>query len=102
MTEPYREWHSKVIDYLCELKAADYTFDKAWELAINQHKPRARDIMPEERPTLFAIGIDDETTVEFLHRVCSDAWHDRNPRLRHVAGLRDGDLDTFMTVTDAR
>ena len=102
MTEPYREWHSKVIDYLCELKAAGYTYDKAWELAITLHKPRARDRMPEERPTLFAIHTDEETTVEFLHRVCSDAWHDRNPHLRHVAGMRDGDLGDFMTTTGAR
>lgn len=102
MTEPYREWHSKVIDYLCELKAAGYGYDAAWELAINRHKPRARDVMPEERPTLFAIRTDEETTLEFLNRVTYDAWHDLNPHLRHVAGLRDGDLGEILTVTAAR
>lgn len=76
-------WQSDVVDRLVELKASGHVdFDQAWTAALRMFPPRNRDV-GEWRPQLWSTA--EETVVEFFRRVCEDAWHGRNPRLRHFS-----------------
>jgi hypothetical protein len=77
-------WASRVIDELCDLKAAGLDFETAWAYALSQHPPRGRDV-GEQRPELFADGAEGELSpVEFLKVSASDAWHGRRPVLKQL------------------
>lgn len=89
-------WSSSIIDELARLKATGATFEYAWREALEACPPKRRDLGPEAM-VLFG-SEDEEPLVDFLYRVCGDAWHGRHPLLRHVMVLSElvGMTDVFV------
>lgn len=86
------DWTEQVVSYLRRCKRDGHGFSESWDGAMRKFPARSRDL-GEYRPTLFAEG--PESVVEFFRRVCDDAWHDRQPALRHfsVSAMRDARVD---------
>ena len=95
-------WSSRIIETLRELKRTGVSFDDAWAVAVSKHPPRLRD--EGYRDTLFVLDGDDGelSTVEWLHAVAGDAWHDRRPALRYLTEAMGLVTDTMDDSAPAR
>jgi len=80
-------WDALVVASLIRSKRAGVPFDSAWAIATREHRPRARDVFTPEGGRLFSDDVDeqDESVADALYRFAADAWHGRNPRLRHFS-----------------
>lgn len=86
-------WIELVVSELAKHKTAGEKFGVAWMAVLKEHPPLSRDI-PPPITTLFRVG-DEEEPEPFLdafYRYCDDAWHNRNPELRRLVVLTEGDI----------
>lgn len=92
-----KDWNSRIIDELVELKATGMAFGAAWRLAIAEYPAPSVARGVRDRPALFdfaldgSLEMDDETVVEFTRRICDDAWHGRRPELAALRSLEDAE-----------
>lgn len=73
------EWSSQVVTFLLARKERGIRFSVAWEEAMLRFPPRGIAVRQSARMAA------DEPIPAFLRRVCDDAWHGRQPELRHLS-----------------
>lgn len=90
-------WASALVDTMCDLKRKGHPFDRAWEMALRKHPVQGVGWREIETENLFESADVGDGPVSFMHRACSDAWHDRKPALRNLRVLSDSEGDASLT-----
>lgn len=65
-------WQGEVVAFLRRCKDAGWAFDESWQAAMKRHPPRGAG-MGQRQLSLEDDG--EPTLVDFLERVCRDAWY---------------------------
>lgn len=75
-----------IVDVLCEEKRAGLSFDEAWQVALGGRPLLHMDVRDGEQLTIDVATDEEaaESPMEFLRRVCADAWHGRRPELAYL------------------
>lgn len=84
-------WQSRVVAELARRKADGMTFDAAWIEALRLHPPSGRD-RGFPATDLFEAAREGEGLTAFFRRACDDAWHGRQPALRHLVVLLEAEV----------
>lgn len=65
-----RTWMTQVVNHLRICKDQGRTFNEAWAITMLLYPP-----------SRFDLDGESESLYSFFRRSCSDAWHDRQPKL---------------------
>jgi hypothetical protein len=68
-----QDWTRAVVQHLRVLKMQGHEFGRAWSVTMTLFPPDSRARTSDEGA---------ESQYEFFHRVCEDAWFNRNPGLQ--------------------